>query len=82
MAKVAVLKLKKRPLPMENAPSWPLPLCAPSQKKLYNFCSRGAIAMALLSQNLTIHLFRLNYTFKPFDTILLIGSKLVCNLGT
>lgn len=35
---------------------------------LYKLRSHGAIAMASLLQYLTIHLFRLNWTFKLFDT--------------
>jgi hypothetical protein len=48
---------------------------------LYTLHSRGTIAMTWPSQDLTIHLFRLNWTFKPFNTNLLTESNLACNLG-
>ena len=46
----------------------------------YKFCLRDAIKMASPLQDLTMYLFRLNWTFKPFDTNLFTENKLACNL--
>lgn len=48
----------------------------------YKFHSCGAIALASPSQDLIVHLFRLNWIFKPFDPSVLTKNNLACNLHT
>lgn len=53
-----------------------------SRYVMYKLSLCSVIGIALLLQAFRKHLFRLNYTFKSFDTKLLIKRKLACNLDT
>ena len=56
-------------------------LCTFTNFILSKLYFHSAIAMASPSQHFTMNSFRLNWTFKLFDTHLLIERKLGCNLG-